>query len=309
MTAPGLGGLPDGVAAAVRATPGVKAVAPVSTTTVIWPYRMLGDVQTDAQPARILTPAAGGVLDLGVRDGDLAHLTGATVAVAADVVRSRKAPVGATVTLILGDGAQVRARVVATYARRLGFGPVVISRDLAAGHTSAGLDQSLLIRTDGTAAARHAVTALAASRTGLDVEDASPHVAIPPELWINVAVLAVLLGYLLLGIANKLVATTARRRHEFAALQLIGATPGQVRSMMRREATLICAVALGAGLLLSVLPLGFLSAGFLHRPWPAGPVWLAPAVAVIVVAIAFLTTEIPTRRALRVPPAEALTRA
>jgi hypothetical protein len=44
--------------------------------------------------------------------------------------------------------------------------------------------------------------------------------AIPPELWINIAILAVLLGYLLLGIANKLIATTAGRRPELAALQL-----------------------------------------------------------------------------------------
>jgi putative ABC transport system permease protein len=84
-------------------------------------------------------------------------------------------------------------------------------------------------------------------------------------LWINVAVLAVLLGYLLLGIANKLIAGTAGRRHEFAALQLIGATPRRIRSMMRRAETLICAVALSTGVLLSVLPLTFLSVGLLTR--------------------------------------------
>jgi putative ABC transport system permease protein len=119
----------------------------------------------------------------------------------------------------------------------------------------------------------------------------------------------VLLGYLLLGIANKLIATTVQRRHEIATLQLIGATPRQIRSMMRREAALICVVALGTGLLLSVVPLVLLATGFLHRPWPAGPLWLFPAVAAVVAGIAFLTTELPTRRALRTPPAEALTRA
>jgi putative ABC transport system permease protein len=128
-------------------------------------------------------------------------------------------------------------------------------------------------------------------------------------LWINIAVLAVLLGYLLLGIANKLIATTVQRRHEIATLRLIGATPGQIRAMMRREAALICAVALGTGLLLSALPLTFLAIGFLHRPWPAGPIWLPPAVVAVVAAIAFLTMEIPTRKALRTPPADALTRA
>ncbi|GAB2946995.1 hypothetical protein GCM10027280_39770 [Micromonospora polyrhachis] len=51
----------------------------------------------------------------------------------------------------------------------------------------------------------------------------------------------------MLGIANKLVATTVQRRNEVAMLQLIGATPVQVRSRMRREASLVCAVTLGTG--------------------------------------------------------------
>ncbi|MFC4610346.1 FtsX-like permease family protein [Streptomyces maoxianensis] len=98
-----------------------------------------------------------------------------------------------------------------------------------------------------------------------------------PELWINIAVLAVLLGYLLLGIANKLIATTAARRTELATLQLIGATPYQVRAMMRREAILIATLVLITGPLPSVVPLALLSVGSLHRPWPAGPAWLLPA--------------------------------
>jgi len=314
LSAPGLGGLPGDLTAAVRATPGVTAAAPVSTTTVISSYTMLGgDAQTDSHAALILTPSASPVIDLGVRSGSLANLTGATAALDADAARSRKASVGGTVSLVLGDGAHVSARVVAIYDRGLGFGPVAISHDLAAGHTTTGLDQSILIRTDGTDTARHGLAALAASRPGLSLSDAGNAPdgtgGVPPELWINVAVLAVLLGYLLLGIANKLVAGTVQRRHEIAALQLIGATPAQIRSMMRREATLICVLALGTGFLLSVVPLALLGIGFLHRPWAAGPVWLAPAVAVVVAGIAYLTTEIPTRRALRVPPAQALTRA
>ncbi|GAA4490214.1 FtsX-like permease family protein [Actinoallomurus oryzae] len=313
MTAPGLGGLPDDLAAAVRATPGVRATAPVTTTTVIWTYTMFGDDEADSHSAPILTPAASSVLDLGVRSGDLADLTGATVAVDADAARLRKVSVGGTVSLVLGDGAPVEARVVAIYSRGLGFGPVAISRDLATGHTTTGLDQSLLIRTDGSDAAGRGLAALASSRPGLALGRAygAPDGAygVPPELWINIAILAVLLGYLLLGIANKLVASTVQRRHEIAALQLIGATPGQIRSMMRREAALICVVALGTGLLLSVVPLVLLATGFLHRPWPAGPLWLFPAIAAVVAGIAFLTMEVPTRRALRTPPAEALTRA
>jgi putative ABC transport system permease protein len=313
MSAPGLGGLPDDLTAAIQATPGVRAAAAVTSTTVLWPYQIMGEPEIDATSALILTAASPAILDLDVREGSLADLTGNTVAVAADAAKLRNASVGREVSLILGDGTRVTARVAAVYTRGFGFGPVVISHDLAAGHTTTGLDQSILIRTDGTDTAQRNLAAFAASRPGLvfDGNGVGPAPgglgAIPPEQWINTVVLAVLLGYLLLGIANKLIATTAQRRNELAVLQLIGATPGQVRSMMRREAALICAVALGAGLLLSVIPLVFLAVGILHRPWPAGPLWLLPAVAVVVAAIAFLAIELPTRQALRTPPAHALT--
>jgi putative ABC transport system permease protein len=109
-----------------------------------------------------------------------------------------------------------------------------------------------------------------------------------------------------LGIANKLIATTSARRTELAALRLIGTTPRQIRAMMRREAALIVGFALSAGTLLSAIPLALLGTGFLHRPWAGGPLWLLPATALTVAAIAFLATELPTRHALRADPTHAL---
>jgi putative ABC transport system permease protein len=70
---------------------------------------------------------------------------------------------------------------------------------------------------------------------------------------------------------------------------------------------LVCGVSLTTGLLLSAIPVALLSLGFLHRPWPAGPVWLLPLIAVVVAGIAFLTTELPIRQALSTPPIEART--
>jgi putative ABC transport system permease protein len=214
------------------------------------------------------------------------------------------------VNLILGDGARVTARVVAVYDRGLGFGPVVLSPELAAGHTSTGLDQSILVRTDHRPSTETALAAMVSSHPGLTLDDNGTETSFwrsaPPETWINLATIAVLLGYLLLGIANKLIASTAERRNEFAALRLIGTTPAQIRAMVRRESALIVAGALAAGLALSVVPLAFLGIGFLDRPWPAGPVWLLPGIVLTVAAIAFASTEIPTRRALRIDPAHAL---
>ncbi|MEU8573710.1 FtsX-like permease family protein [Streptomyces asoensis] len=307
LTAPGLGGLPTGTLAAVRRTPGVSAAVPVGTTTVVWQYRQFGDTVSEPGPATILTPGASDVLDLDVRAGALDRLTGATVAVSSEAARTRSASVGRRISLVLGDGTRTGATVVAVYGRGLGFGPVVLSADLAAGHTTTRLDQSLLIRTDGTRTARQHLAAFAASRPGLVLGPAQPPSTgglrdAPPEVWINLVTIVVLLVYLLLSIANKLVAATAQRRVELAALRLNGTTPRQIRAMMRREAAMTAATALVTALLLSAPPLALLGQGFLGRPWPAGPAWLLPGLAALVTVTAFVTIELPTRRTLRTPP-------
>jgi putative ABC transport system permease protein len=311
LTAPGLGGLPGDTLAAVRKTAGVRAAAPVGTTTAVWQYQQFGDPAAESDSATVLTPDAAGVLDLDVRDGSLSRLSGATVAVSSDAARTRSATVGHTVNLVLGDGTRVHAKVVAVYGRGLGFGAVTLSHDLAAGHTTTALDQSLLIRTDGSAKARQNLTSLAAARPGLTLGPAnSPSTGgledAPPEVWINLATIVVLLVYLLLSIANKLVAATAQRRVELGALRLNGTTPRQIRAMMRREAAMTAATALTTALLLSAVPLALLGQAFLGHPWPAGPVWLLPGLAATVTGIAFLTIELPTRQALRTSPAEAI---
>ncbi|MGI5196369.1 ABC transporter permease [Streptomyces sp. CA-288835] len=311
LTAPALGALPADTLDAVRETSGVRAAAPVGSTTVVWPYKLLGEDEVEASSAMILPPDSWSVLDLDVRFGSLAGLTGDTVAVSSDVARSRGAGLGQRVGLILGDSTRVTAQVVAIYDRGLGFGPVALSRDLAAGHTTTGLDESILVRTDGTEAAQRELAALAGSRPGLTLEPTDPGTGgglseAPPEVWVNLATIVVLLGYLLLSIANKLVATTVQRRAEIATLRLNGTTPRQIRTMMRREAAVIGAAALTAGLALAAIPLTLLGIGFLDRPWPAGPVWLLPATALTIISLAFVTIELPTRRALRTAPAEAL---
>jgi putative ABC transport system permease protein len=305
ITGDQLGGVPDDVLDRVRDLDGVRDAATVSTTSVIWPHRVLGDVEVAAEPALILTADAPGVLDLDVRRGSLADLTGRTVAIGQDVAGSRHADLGSTVALTLGDGSAARARVVAVYARSLGLGSVVLSRDLAAGHRTSAFDDSVLVRTDDSRDAADEVSALAASSPGLQVEDTRGDTdgsLTSPTLWLNIATIAVLIGYLALTIANRIAAMTTQRRRELSALRLAGATRRQVLAMTRRESLLAAAMSCVAALAVSALPLAFAGIAFLGHPWPAGPIWLVPAMVVLVVSLIVASVELPVRSLLRSSP-------
>lgn len=224
-----------------------------------------------------------------MRQGSLRDLTGDTIAVSTDTALIHRVRLGDRPELRLGDGTPVRPRVVAVYGRSLGLGGVAVSRDLATGHTTLPVDQRLLVR------------AGAAPRDlppGVVLSPARLPQPVPAGVRINVAVLAVLLGYVLMGVANKLVAATAQRRDEFAALRLIGATPRQIRAMVGRESALIAALAVASGLAVSLIPLALLGVAFTARPWPAGPWWLPPSVLAVVAVVAWLCMSLPARRAL-----------
>lgn len=244
ITAAGLGGIPRGLLSDVRA---VTPAAGVATTTVVTEPLLFGDdPNLMSRPALALGPDAGGLVDLEVVDGDLNGLRGHAIA-----LDERAGRVGHSLDVIMGDGARVRARVVATYRRGLGFGPVVVSRDLAAAHTTTGLDSAILARPAelGPLLARWPGVELTTRPEGLQAGSASA------QALVHMAVLAVLLAYVLVAVANRLVATTTGRRDELDGLRRLGATPRQLRRMIRWEAAMIAAGASGAGLVLSAVPL------------------------------------------------------
>ncbi|MFI6499910.1 FtsX-like permease family protein [Nonomuraea typhae] len=295
VTAPAYGGIPHGLLESVRAAPGVKAAVATSTTTVLGRSLALGDPGEGLKDhaAMVLGPESAGIVDLGVTQGSLADLKGATIA-----LDERAGKVGERRDLILGDGFRVKARVAATYTRTLGLGPVVLSRDLVAGHTTTGLASSVLVRL----ADPGALESLKERWPGVEIaaDAASPQAGqTSAQLWINLAVLAVLLGYVLVSVANRLVATTAARGAELTAVERLGATRRQLLAMIRWEALLLALTACAAGLAMSVMPLLMLSIGFLGRPWPAGPLWLAPAAMAAVCLVVWAAYELTGRRLLR----------
>ncbi|WP_017591666.1 FtsX-like permease family protein [Nocardiopsis potens] len=306
LTAPAAGGVPEGLEAEAAGVPGVAAAATATPTTAIWRSREFGsdrEALTEL-PATVLGPGASGVIDPGVTEGDLGRLTGDAVALGASFARFHGIGAGDRVSFHLGDGAEVEAEVVAVYRRELGFGRMLVSRDLAAGHITGDLDASLLVRAEdgGAGRAREALERAAAGHPGVRVGGAdaagAPAGGVQANTAVNFAVLGALLGYVLLSVANRLAAQTLQRGPELAALRSIGMTPGQARSLLRREAAMLAAAAVAAGLLAAAAPLALAGIGFLGRPWPGGPPWVPLAAAAVVAVLTWLCTELPGRRLL-----------
>jgi putative ABC transport system permease protein len=295
-------GLPPGVAAAVRATPGVSAATGL----------VRGAVFADAAgpvgyPAQGVDPAAlPATLDLDVAAGRLAHLHGPAVAVDTLTADSLHLGVGDRFQGWYGDGTPADLHVVAVYRRGLGFAAMTLPRDRLAAHTAAGRDDAVLVRATpaGADAVRSALPPGAqllprsAYQVGLDRNLAD-------NAWTQRMVTAVLVAYAVVAAVNALALYTAGRRRELALLRLAGATRSQVVRTVRLERVLLLGLALvlgGAVAAGTLVPMGRGSTGA-SVPYvpPAG--WVAVLGGTVLLGLA--GTTLPLRRILRTRPADA----
>ncbi|MCX4735550.1 ABC transporter permease [Streptomyces sp. NBC_01363] len=261
-------GLPAGAARAVRGAPGVAAATGVLRSGVVLAHREMGDPKLDRFPVLGVTAdQLSGTLDPRITAGDPADLTGrGTVAVGEDRAADLGVGVGVgdPVELRLGDGTEVRLRVVALYERALGLGEFMLPREALAGHVSALRDQRILIRsTDGTAASATAasVRRALAPYTGLRVRPATADdVRIAPSssdqdnamVIIGVGLIG---GFALLAVISTLSLITVGRRPEFRLLRMVGAGRRQVRRMLVLETGLVAVAGLAIGTLVAAVPL------------------------------------------------------
>jgi putative ABC transport system permease protein len=116
----------------------------------------------------------------------------------------------------------------------------------------------------------------------------------------------VLLGYIAIAVVNTLVMATAARVHEFAMLQLIGASRQQVRAMMNGEARIVVFAALLLGLLATVPPLIGFSLGLTKSPGPSISLIGLGAIVALTIALSWGAITMATRFALRPAPVDAI---
>jgi putative ABC transport system permease protein len=169
----------------------------------------------------------------------------------------------------------------------------------------------ILIRAGRPAATATRLQALAQRYPGLQVSDSASLVTATDadrELnhWLGPFFVAMIFTFTSIAVFNTLMMIALRRRRELALLRLVGATPRQVRSMARWEAILIITIGLGIGLAIAataLLPLSHALTGDFRPYAPAG--WFA-AILGVSALLALVALSVPTRRALRTRPVEAI---
>jgi putative ABC transport system permease protein len=223
-------GLPPGAVDVARSSPQVAAATGIMQTTVLGAARLPGDqnLTSDTFAAQAVTqPGLAATLSLDVTSGNIASLSGHTAALSTVLARQLGAHAGSTVKLWLGDGNTVTVRVVAIYARGLGYGDVTLPMPLASAHATNALDSLILVRLSASADPRTAgpgvlrrLSARYAGITGLsrDGFEAEQRKLLQLTTGLNYLVLAVIFLFTGIAVVNTLVMATAERRREFALL-------------------------------------------------------------------------------------------
>jgi putative ABC transport system permease protein len=265
----------------------------------------------DNIPAQVLDGGQGGGLDAGVTAGSLADLRGTTIALGRRRADSAHAKVGDRVALRLGDGTRSHATVVAIYRHELALGEALLAPELAAGHRTTPQLGTILVETGEPAAVARRLQALASRYPGLRVSDRASVATVTDaeremNRWLGPLIVAIIFAFTSIAVINTLVMIALQRGRELALLRLVGGTPRQVRSMARWEAGLIIAIGLGLGLAISataLLPLSHALTGSLR---PYVPLDQLAAILGVSALLALLALALPTRRALRSRPVDAI---
>ncbi len=311
----GTGGLSPEVAEAARRIPGVAAATPVVHTEVLNTVQEQESVRVDRYGAQgLVGDQVRGNVDLGVVSGRITDLTGNTVAMSEREADWYEKKIGDEVEFYFGDGVPAKLRLVATYTRDEAFGRYVLPVDLARAHTSDRLDDSVLVRQQpdaDSATVTAALRDLATRYPGLVVTPGSS-VAAPAggqqqaQFYVNLVAVGVILGYVVISVANTLVMSTAQRSREFALLRLIGTTKRQVVRMMRLEALATVGVAALLGTVVAGVPLVLLNLGLRGTPLPSGPIAVFGGVILGAILLGLVSLGLSTRVALRSKPIEAI---
>ncbi|MGW6499483.1 FtsX-like permease family protein [Nonomuraea angiospora] len=282
---------PGASAAAARQVPGVRAVTEVLRTSV--------RIDLEKYAVQAVTP--GGLertMDLGVVAGSLDGLGDKSAAISRTAADRLDAGVGDRLGLVLGDGTPAEVRVVAIYARGLGFGDLTLSRELVAGHVDDPRG-TVLVSGGNREELRRASGAPVLDGAGTAQVD-SPNAAV------TYVAMGLIIAFCAIAVVNTLAMSTLARSRELALLRVVGTTRRQAARMLRAETLTATVVAVSLGTAISLVTLAAFSAGMTGSALPYVPPGAYLAVVAAATALALVATAVPGRFALSSRPADTL---
>ncbi|REE95559.1 ABC transporter permease [Thermomonospora umbrina] len=288
-----VGGLDPALAERVAALPQVASAAGLGRGDVVLDGKEQ-DV-TVADPARL-----GRVLRLDVEEGRLGGF-----AISRDAADDHGWKVGTAVPVTFADGARTTQTVTAIYGSPGPAGDYLLPRSVWSAHERQALDMMTLVDLrDGAsmATAKTAIGEVVRPYGAPEVQDRAEFVAAQTEnmnafLTVVYVMLALAILIALLGIANTLAQSIHERTRELGLLRAVGATRGQIRSMVRWESVIVALFGTAGGVALGLF-LGWGLAGAALDSFAAPPVQLA-VIALVGGLTGVLAAIRPARRAAR----------
>ncbi|MDX6433555.1 MAG: putative transport system permease protein [Streptosporangiaceae bacterium] len=300
----GSAGFGPGLATGVSALPEVAGAAAMGS----------GDVQIDGsgKTVRVADPGRlAGVVRLKVRSGSLTGLGTDRIAVSSSVGK----PVGAPLRVRFADGSAQTFTVGAVYAPLDTVGSYVMPRAAWATHDPQGLDSVIFVDLRpgiAPATGKAAVAAVARSygtpsvQTRAEYTDAQT-APLDNLLAVVYVMLALAIIIALMGIANTLSLAVHERTREIGLLRAVGATRGQIRTMIRWESLIVALFGTAGGLGLGLfLGWALVAAGAESFAGPVVQIVVITAVGALAGALAAIR---PARRAARLRIIEAISAA
>lgn len=242
-----------------------------------------------------------------VVSGGLEGLQGDTIALPDQQAQRLNIKLGDQIALRLGDGAQVRLRVVATLRADQDFAAALMPATTLAPHTTSGVASQVLV----TAAAGTSVAELMSELAGL--AQATPGIQVADRdvltagfvreqeanAWVDYLVVGMILVYAAISVVNTLVLSTAHRRREFGLQRLTGSSRGQVMGMMAVEGLVVAVIGVVLGTLVALAMLVPFSQAVSESWLPYGPLWIYAAVVALAVVVSVFATLLPTWLSVR----------
>ena len=306
----GSGGLSPNLERSLAALPQVSTVAGIRSGVVKVSGKVTPVVATD--PAK-----AAQLVDMGVTQGDLATMTPAGIGVSTQVASSQHLHLGSTVAVTYPTTGTKDYTVQVIYSVRDVAGDYLLPLAAAQANFPSSLDIAIMVKlAPGVTAnaARPAINRVLAAYPNATLQDQDQYKASQTQQYntllnLMYALLALAVLIALIGIANTLALSIYERTRELGLLRAVGATRGQLRSMVRAEALVISAFGALEGLVLGAF-FGWAvvdsmrSTGVTQLAFPVPQLLI---VAVIAALAGLLAAIAPSRRAAKLNILQAVT--